>query len=133
MMMMATTTPMPSHRTKPAITLSARDRVAVIAGSGRLPVNVASGLKAAGHAPFVVIVGSEADEPGELKAYDHATLELEEMAALIPLLKRQRITHVVLAGGIGRRPKLTRVRPSIALLKCLPSIVPASQRATTPC
>jgi UDP-2,3-diacylglucosamine hydrolase len=127
-MMMATTTPMPSHRTKPAIALSANDRVAVIAGSGRLPLNVASGLKAAGHAPFVVIVGSEAGEASELKAYDHATLDLEEMAALIPLLKRKRITHVVLAGGIGRRPKLTRVRPSLDLLHVLPRVISSLAR-----
>ena len=76
---MATKTPMPSPRTKPAIALSADDRVAVIAGSGRLPVNVAAGLKAAGHAPFVVIVGGEAGEVDELEAYDHVTLELESI------------------------------------------------------
>lgn len=120
---MATKTPMPSSRTRPAIALSANDRVAVIAGSGRLPVNVAAGLKAAGHAPFVVIAGSEAGEAGELKAYDHATLELEEMAALIPLLKRKRITHVVLAGGIGRRPKLTKLRPNLHVLTMLPRLI----------
>ena len=124
MMMMATTTPMPSHRTKPAIPLSARDRVAVIAGSGRLPVNVASGLKAAGHAPFVVIVGSEAGDASELKAYDHATLELEEMAALIPLLKRS-ITHVVLAGNRPRPAVGGAAKPR--LLPCCRVSCPAWQ------
>src|SRR3954454_16722673 len=103
-MMTATKTPMPSHR--PAIKLSAGDRVAVVAGSGRLPVNVAAGLKAAGHPPFVIIAGGEAGESDELKTYDHITLELEKMGGLKSLLKRERITHVVLAGGIGRRPKL---------------------------
>jgi DUF1009 family protein len=119
---MATKTPMPSPRTKPAIALSANDRVAVIAGSGRLPVNVAAGLKAAGHAPFVIVVGSEAGEVGELEAYDHATLELESIGRLNSLLKRERITHVVLAGGIGRRPRLTKLRPSLELLAMLPRI-----------
>ena len=90
--------------------------MAVIAGSGRLPVNVAAGLKAAGHPPFIVIAGGEAGEVAELKTYDHATLELEGMAALNSLLKRERITHVVLAGGIGRRPRLTKLRPSLELL-----------------
>jgi UDP-2,3-diacylglucosamine hydrolase len=122
-MMMATTTPMPSHKTRPAIALSASDRVAIVAGSGRLPVNVAAGLKAAGHPPFVVLVGSEAGDADELKTHDHATLELEQMAGLIALLKRNRITHVVLAGGIGRRPQLTKVRPSLALLAVLPRML----------
>ena len=81
-MMMATKTPMPDS-TRPAIELSAIDRVAVIAGSGRLPVNVAAGLKAAGHAPFVIIAGGEAGDADELKTYDHATLELESIADLI--------------------------------------------------
>ena len=126
--MMATKTPMRPSRTRPAIKLSASDRVAVIAGSGRLPVNVAAGLKAAGHPPFVILVGSEAGEADDLKTHEHTTLELEQMAVLIPLLKRKRITHVVLAGGIGRRPKLTKMRPSLSLLGALPSIVSSLAR-----
>jgi DUF1009 family protein len=114
--------------TRPAIELSANDRVAVIAGSGRLPVNVAAGLKAAGHPPFVVIAGGERADTDELAAYDHATIELERMAELIPLLKREHITHVVLAGGIGRRPRLTRIRPNRPLLAMLPRLVPALGR-----
>ena len=98
----------------------------MIAGSGRLPVNVAAGLKAAGHAPFVVIAGGEAGEVDELKTYDHATLELESMAGLNSLLKRERITHVVLAGGIGRRPRLTKLRPSLDLLAMLPRLASGS-------
>ena len=124
--MMATKTPMPSSRasrTRPAIKLSTNDRVAVIAGSGRLPVNVAAGLQAAGHAPFVIIARGEVGDADELEAYEHATLELEEIAELIPLLKRKRITHVVLAGGIGRRPRLAKLRPSLSLLTVLPRIV----------
>ena len=116
MMTMATKMSMPSPETRPAIELSPNDRVAVIAGSGRLPVNVAAGLKAAGHPPFVVITGGERTEVDELTTYDHATIELERMADLIPLLKRERITHVVLAGGIGRRPRLTRLKPSRYML-----------------
>ncbi|MDW6022824.1 UDP-2,3-diacylglucosamine diphosphatase LpxI [Mesorhizobium sp. BAC0120] len=113
---MATKTPMPPPETRPAIELAASDRVAVIAGSGRLPVNVAAGLNAAGHPPFVVITNGEEADVDELTSYDHATIELEHMADLIPLLKRERITHVVLAGGIGRRPRLTRLKPSRYML-----------------
>jgi len=114
-MAMARKTPMPPEG-RPAIELSPTDRVAVIAGSGRLPVNVAAGLKAAGHPPFVVIAGGERADIGELAAYDHATIELERMGDLFPLLKRERITHVVLAGGIGRRPRLWRLKPSRYML-----------------
>jgi DUF1009 family protein len=122
---MKTTTKPPRER-RPAIELASTDRVAVIAGSGRLPVDVAAGLKAAGHAPFIVIVGGERAESDELHSYDHAVIGLEQMGDLVPLLKRERITHVVLAGGIGRRPRLWRLKPSRYMLtSMLPRIVSA--------
>ena len=120
--MMATKTPMSPTRTKPAVALSGDDRVAIIAGSGRLPVNVAAGLKAAGHDPFIIIAGGEPTELEVLQAYEHTTLELEAMGGLNALLSRERITHVVLAGGISRRPRLTRLKPSLGLLTMLPRL-----------
>ena len=38
------------------------------------------------------------------------------------------ITHVVLAGGIGRRPDLTKVRPSLALFAVLPRMLSSLAR-----
>lgn len=102
-------------RTRPTVELTPTDRVAVIAGSGDLPISVASELRAAGHSPFVVIVGGERDD-GKFASYDHAAIELEHMADLVPLLRRERITHVVLAGGIGRRPRLSRLKLSRHML-----------------
>ena len=108
--------------------------MAVIAGSGRLPVNVAAGLKAAGHPPFVIIAGGEAGEVDELKTYDHATLELEGMAGLSSLLKRERITHVVLAGGIGRRPTADEAAPEPRIAgHAAAHRLRRSARATTRC
>ncbi len=96
---------------RPSIALGPGDRVGLIAGSGRLPVDVAEGLKAAGHPPFVVIAAGERQD-AVLTAYEHATIELERMAEVLPLMRREGVTHVVMAGGIGRRPRLTRMRPS---------------------
>jgi DUF1009 family protein len=108
----------------PAVALAAGDRVCLIAGSGRLPANVAAGLKAMGHAPFVIIAGGEKANLDELGAYDHTTVELERMADIGPLLRRERITHIVFAGGIGRRPRLTSLRPSWALLRMIGRLLP---------
>ncbi|MGO4840703.1 DUF1009 domain-containing protein, partial [Rhizobiaceae sp. 2RAB30] len=47
-------------RTDPTIRLAPTDRVAVLAGSGRLPVNVVEGLAASGHEPFVILIRGEA-------------------------------------------------------------------------
>lgn len=99
------------------------DRIAVVAGSGRLPVDLAENLTAHGHKPFVVMAAGEASP--ELASYDHEELTIENFAGLAPLLKRQGITHAVFAGGISRRPKLTALRPSLALLRLLPRALAA--------
>jgi DUF1009 family protein len=99
------------------------DRMAIVAGSGRLPVDLAENLAAHGHKPFVVLVRGESNS--ELASYDHEELTVENFAGLAPLLKRQRITHAVFAGGISRRPKLSALKPSLALLRLLPRALAA--------
>jgi DUF1009 family protein len=110
------------------IELAAGDRVAVVAGSDRLPINVAESLARAGHSPFVVMLAGEADDDPVFSSLEHETLALEEVGALVPLLKRRKVTHVVLAGGISRRPHWRRIRPTLALLRILPRILLALAR-----
>ena len=103
--------------------LKSGDRIAIVAGSGRLPVDLVENLAAHGHKPFVVLVRGEASP--ELASCDHEDLTVENFAGLAPLLKRRGITHVVFAGGISRRPKLGALKPSLALLKFLPRALAA--------
>jgi DUF1009 family protein len=117
----------PTNRSERLI-LSPSDRVAIVAGGGRLPINVANGLAEAGHKPFVILAGDEADGRSELSVYDHATLPLEDIGALVPLLRSRNTTHVVLAGAITRRPILHRIKPRIGLLMIVPKLVSALRR-----
>ena len=103
--------------------LQSGDRIAIVAGSGRLPAYLAQNLVVHGHKPFVVLVRGEASS--ELASYDHEELTIENFAGLAPLLKRQRITHAVFVGGISRRPKLSALKPSLALVKFLPRALSA--------
>jgi DUF1009 family protein len=103
------------------VELRSGDRIAIIAGSGMLPIDVAQNLTARGERPFVVMMKGEAD--AALAAFDHAELPLEHIADLGALFKRHGITHAVLAGGIGRRPRLTALRPSLTLLRFLPRVI----------
>jgi DUF1009 family protein len=103
--------------------LQSGDRIAIVAGSGKLPVDLAQNLAGHGHRPFVVLVRGEASS--ELSAYDHEDLTVENFAGLAPLLKRHGITHAVFAGGISRRPKLSALKPSLALLRFLPRALAA--------
>ncbi len=97
------------------------DKVAIVAGSGRLPIDLAEKLAAGGYPPFVVMVNGEADD--SLASYDHQKVELESFADLGPLLKRNGASHAVFVGGISRRPKLSKLRPSLALFRLMPRIL----------
>ena len=103
-------------------------RVGIIAGGGSLPVEVAAGSAGQGYPPFIVLMEGEADRLPELRQYEHETLALEAIGSLVPLLKRHRITHLVLAGEIKRRPRLTHLRPSLSLLAVIPVVVMALAR-----
>ncbi|HHZ07704.1 MAG TPA: UDP-2,3-diacylglucosamine diphosphatase LpxI [Rhizobiales bacterium] len=112
-----------SEPRRAAVALSAGDRIAIIAGSGALPVALAKGLERRGHRPFVIQTRGEVDDPAAFAAFDGISLELEEIGRLVPTLTRNRITHAVLAGGIGRRPNWKKLRPSIGLLRILPVVI----------
>jgi UDP-2,3-diacylglucosamine hydrolase len=108
------------------IRLQPGDKVAVVAGSGKLPVDLAESLAAHGYAPFVVMMQGEAAP--SLAAFEHESLSLEDFAGLPSMLKRHGATHAVFAGGIGRRPKLSALKPSLALIALLPRALAALSR-----
>lgn len=122
------TTPMTKAKTAGLLDIGPADRVGLVAGSGRLPVNVADSLLAAGHRPYVISVAGETDSGNGLTAHDGETLPVERFADLFPLLKRQKITHLILAGGVSRRPAWKAIRPSLSLLRILPRALVALTR-----
>ncbi|MGX5828448.1 LpxI family protein [Mesorhizobium sp. 43Arga] len=125
---MATIPTMKTETASAGLVLPPDARVGIIAGGGSLPVEVAAGSAGQGHPPFVVLMEGEADRLPELCRYEHETLALEAIGSLVPLLKRHRITHLVLAGEIKRRPRLTHLRPSLGLLAVIPIVVRALAR-----
>lgn len=105
------------------VVLTSSDRIAIIAGSGALPVALARGLEKQGHLPLIVLSRGEVDDPAAFSAFECTSLALEEIGRLVPVLKQNRITHAVLAGGIGRRPDWRKLRPSIGLIRLLPTVI----------
>jgi DUF1009 family protein len=102
--------------------------VGIIAGGGALPLEVARDLAAQGLEPFVLIVEGEATPGSGLDRYPHETLTLERLGSLVGTLRRHKITHVVLAGEIRRRPRLAAMRISLGLLAIVPLVVAALAR-----
>jgi DUF1009 family protein len=112
----------------PALALAPGSRVAIIAGGGNLPVEVADGLAAHGYPPFILLMEGEADREQQLRRYEHVIMALEQIGSLVSTLKRHGVTHLVLAGEIKRRPKLSEMRPSFGLLAIVPSVIVALAR-----
>lgn len=118
-------------RAEPAgsgLALAPGSRVGIIAGGGSLPVEVAEGLVRQGHSPFIILAEGEVDREADFAAYEQATLALEDIGFLLPLLKREGISHLVLAGEIKRRPGLAKIRPTLSLLTIIPSVAMALAR-----
>ncbi|PTE11992.1 LpxI family protein [Mesorhizobium helmanticense] len=103
-------------------------RFGIIAGGGSLPVEVAVGLTGQGYPPVIIQIEGEVDRKSDLDGYEHESLALEDIGSLAALLKRRRISHLVLAGEIRRRPRLTDMRPSLGLLAVVPTVVMALAR-----
>ena len=115
---------------------AATGRIAIIAGSGRLPVEIAEGLAARGQPPFVVMVrrrGRGSCAPSQ--AYPQIRCELEQVGSLVPLLKRQ-AHQPCRPGRDDRAPAEVRAHygRSCRFCRSLPQRLPSlAQAATTAC
>lgn len=122
------TTPKTTPEGAGRLRLAAGAKVGIIAGGGRLPLDVADGLVAQGLAPFVLMVEGEASPTGGLGRFEHEVLAIESLGSLVGILRRHGVTHVVLAGEIRRRPRLSAMRFNFGLLAIVPLVVSALAR-----
>jgi DUF1009 family protein len=116
---------MKKSRTDPAafVKLSASDRVALVAGGGQLPQQVAASLARSGHVPFVIEIAGEDETADRFSAYPHVRLPLERFPDFIALLKSNSATHVVMAGSVARRPSPWKMRWGVRLFSILAKFV----------
>jgi DUF1009 family protein len=113
---------------RPLAGLTSADRLAIIAGGGRLPSEIARHVLRNDINAIILAVAGEAgrDEGFEgLPRFEH---ELEELADLAAILKRHGVTHVVMAGSISRRPRLADIRWRLGLIRMVPAMVRAAAR-----
>jgi DUF1009 family protein len=117
------TTPMQRAESKTRFQLPAGGKIGIVAGGGTLPVEVARAAEAAGYPLFVMLAKGETEPDSPLLAYEHDEIRIEDFGRLCPRLRQRGVTHLVLAGEIRRRPRLTALRPSFGLLAMLPTVV----------
>lgn len=98
-----------------------KGRVAIIAGSGSIPVFVAETLREQGTEPFVIAIEGEADPA--LQRFEHVTITTAQIGRLMSALNRIKPADVVLVGGVRGRPRLSSLRPDLATVHLLLRVV----------
>ncbi|MFK3778322.1 LpxI family protein [Agrobacterium sp. NPDC089420] len=96
-------------------------RLAIVAGSGQLPLYVAAAAREMGENPFIVRLRD--DSRFDWSGFDNAVISVGDVAGLGRLLRENHVDRVVLSGGVARRPEWREIRPTIGILLKLPSIV----------
>ncbi len=97
-------------------------RYALIAGNGRFPFLVLEAARAAGRPMVVAAVRDEADPALEPLADGFHWIGLGELSKLIDLLKRESVTHAVMAGQVKHASIFSSIRPDWRLVKLLASL-----------
>jgi len=98
-------------------------RIALIAGNGALPCQIADGLAATGRDFRIVAIKGEADRATQARA--HAQLGWGEIGRLYRFLQRHECREVLLIGGVSKRPDFTSILGDFGTLKRLPTIIRA--------
>ncbi|WP_018687803.1 LpxI family protein [Ahrensia kielensis] len=96
---------------------NAGGRIAIIAGGGKVPVQIAHYLRKNQQEPFIIMLAGEADPA--LYAFEHEEISVAAIGKLVCVLKEQQIKRVVIIGSVRRRPKITDLRPDLSTLKFL--------------
>lgn len=99
--------------------------VALIAGGGSLPVDLANRMTETGQRAVILPIRGEASAEESFGGLPCEPIALEELGSLMTRLKRLKITHVLMAGTVGRRPNVAAMRPHIGLIRALIDVATA--------
>ena len=103
-----------------AISKETVGRLAIIAGRGSLPREIASGLKNAGNAPF--LIGIENESEPWISGFEHQILGWGQFGKLFSLLNEMKIEQIMLAGSVTR-PKVSISKMDWGAIRSLPQIL----------
>src|SRR5215467_7222744 len=97
-------------------------RYGLIAGNGRFPLLALESARRMGHEVTVIAIQEEATRDLEAIAPGCHWISLGELSRLIEILKRERITEVVMAGQVKHAKIFSTIRPDWRLLKLLATL-----------
>lgn len=88
-------------------------RLAIIAGRGRMPLDIAYAARDAGEDPFIIpLIGEAAEIPGE---FEQKAMSIADGKQLVSLIKSKGVDRLIMSGGINRRPEASEVRLPLRL------------------
>jgi DUF1009 family protein len=97
-----------------------KGRLAIIAGSGKLPLYVAEAARLAGEDPYIFALKNESS--ADWSAYEHIKIGLGEIAQFKRLATQLGIDRIIMSGGVSRRPPITEISLGLKSLLKLPTI-----------
>lgn len=97
------------------------DRLAIIAGGGLLPLNVAETARTHGEDPFILALANEADQ--DWSGFDCRVVGVGDYAGLAAAFRERGIGRAVLSGFVRRRPEWRDIRPTLRTLAQFPMVV----------
>ena len=96
-------------------------RLAIIAGSGKLPLYVAEAAKLAGEDPYVFALKNESN--ADWSAYEHIWIGLGEVAQFKRLATELGVRRIIMSGGVSRRPPITEISLGLKSLFKIPMVL----------
>ncbi|MGI9366644.1 MAG: LpxI family protein [Rhizobiaceae bacterium] len=97
--------------------------LAIIAGNGNLPLQIAESLVARNQHVFVVGIRGEASR--EIEQFPHEWCDWERIGYLFKILRQRGTTHLAMAGGVVGRPELRIHKMDWLAIRTLPGILAA--------
>ena len=95
--------------------------VAIIAGNGALPAELADELKKSGRKVFILGIADEAEPI--IESFDHEYIHWGQVSRMFKLLRSRNVGDVTLAGGISRRPAIREMKLDIGAVLSLPRVL----------
>lgn len=96
-------------------------RLAIIAGYGQLPLDVAIAAQDASENPFIFALQMESDQ--DWSNFDHIKISIGDFAVLKRNIQQYGIDRIVMAGGVKHRPQITQIKPTLNTLFALPDMI----------
>jgi DUF1009 family protein len=104
----------------------ARGPLALIAGGGDYPLQLARSLMENGERPYIVALDGATDPAAFGAGADVVTYRLGQLGSLLEELRRRGIADIVMLGALPR-PSFGALRPEVSTLKYLPHFAKAFQ------